>query len=114
VSFEQHIRPLFRERDRKSMKFAFDLWNHADVKEHADGILARLSDGSRPCDGALARRKDRGLQALDRDRHGCLQAASAHDARRSRQLKRLPPTRRRDPITGANLRVDGGSTEAIN
>jgi CDGSH-type Zn-finger protein/truncated hemoglobin YjbI len=52
LSFERHIKPLFRERDRKSMKFAFDLWNHADVKENADGILARLKDGSMPCDGA--------------------------------------------------------------
>jgi hypothetical protein len=52
LSFERHIRPLFRERDRKSMKFAFDLWSHADVKENADGILARLKDGSMPCDGA--------------------------------------------------------------
>jgi CDGSH-type Zn-finger protein/truncated hemoglobin YjbI len=52
VSFERNIRPLFRERDRKSMRFAFDLWSHADVTEHADGILARLNDGSMPCDGA--------------------------------------------------------------
>jgi len=57
VSFERHIRPLFRERDRKSMNFAFDLWSHADVKEHADGILARLQDGSMPCDGAWPEEK---------------------------------------------------------
>jgi CDGSH-type Zn-finger protein/truncated hemoglobin YjbI/ferredoxin len=52
ISFEHHIRPLFRERDRKSMRFAFDLWSHADVRQNADGILARLNDGSMPCDGA--------------------------------------------------------------
>jgi hypothetical protein len=52
VSFERHIRPLFRERDRKSMQWAFDLWSHADVAEHADAILARLHNGSMPCDGA--------------------------------------------------------------
>jgi CDGSH-type Zn-finger protein/truncated hemoglobin YjbI len=52
VSFERHIGPLFRERDRKSMKFAFDLWSHADVTENAAGILSRLKDGSMPCDGA--------------------------------------------------------------
>ena len=52
ISFERHIKPLFRERDRKSMRFAFDLWSHADVKQNADGILARLTDGSMPCDGA--------------------------------------------------------------
>jgi hypothetical protein len=31
ISFEQQIKPLFRERDRQSMKFAFDLWSHDDV-----------------------------------------------------------------------------------
>jgi CDGSH-type Zn-finger protein/truncated hemoglobin YjbI len=52
VGFEQHIKPLFRERDRKSMRFAFDLWSYADVKANAEGILERLQDGSMPCDGA--------------------------------------------------------------
>jgi hypothetical protein len=52
VSFEHHIRPLFRERDRKSMSFALDLWSHADVTANAEGILGRLADGSMPCDGA--------------------------------------------------------------
>jgi CDGSH-type Zn-finger protein/truncated hemoglobin YjbI len=51
VSFEAHIRPLFRERDRQSMSFAFDLWSHEDVRAHASGILQRLQDGSMPCDG---------------------------------------------------------------
>src|SRR5436190_1990995 len=27
--FQEHIVPLFRERDRASMKFAFDLWSYA-------------------------------------------------------------------------------------
>jgi CDGSH-type Zn-finger protein/truncated hemoglobin YjbI len=52
VSFETHIKPLFREHDRKSMTFAFDLWSHDDVQAHATDILQRLSDGSMPCDGA--------------------------------------------------------------
>src|SRR5207247_503468 len=26
VGFAAHVRPLFRERDRRSMRFAFDLW----------------------------------------------------------------------------------------
>jgi CDGSH-type Zn-finger protein/truncated hemoglobin YjbI len=52
VSFDQHIKGLFRERDRKSMQFAFDLWSYEDVARHADAILARLEDGSMPCDGA--------------------------------------------------------------
>ena len=51
-SFEKHIQPLFRERDRGSMKFAFDLWSYADVSAHADSILGKLRDGSMPCDGA--------------------------------------------------------------
>ena len=52
LSFEQHVKPLFREGDRRSMSFAFDLWSHDDVAEHADAILGRLRDGTMPCDGA--------------------------------------------------------------
>ena len=52
IGFEQHIRPLFRERDRQSMKWAFDLWSHDDVSTHADAILERLQAGTMPCDGA--------------------------------------------------------------
>jgi CDGSH-type Zn-finger protein/truncated hemoglobin YjbI len=51
VRFEQHIKPLFRRRDRQSMSFAFDLWSHADVSQHADAILGRLQAGTMPCDG---------------------------------------------------------------
>jgi CDGSH-type Zn-finger protein/truncated hemoglobin YjbI len=52
VSFEQHIKPLFRERDRKSMKFAFDLWSREDVHANAQAILERVKAGTMPCDGA--------------------------------------------------------------
>jgi hypothetical protein len=52
VSFATHIKPLFRERDRQSMSFAFDLWSYDDVRAQAAGILERLRDGSMPCDGA--------------------------------------------------------------
>jgi hypothetical protein len=52
ISFELHVKPLFREGDRQSMKWAFDLWSHDDLSEHAEAILARLRDGSMPCDGA--------------------------------------------------------------
>ena len=52
VSFATHIKPLFREHDRKSMAFAFDLWSQADVQAHAAGILERLQNGTMPCDGA--------------------------------------------------------------
>ena len=51
-SFDKHIKPLFRERDRGSMTFAFDLWSYHDVSENADALLAKLRDGSMPCDGA--------------------------------------------------------------
>jgi hypothetical protein len=50
MSYETDIRPLFREDDRKSMDFIFDLWSYDDVKENADLILERLSDGTMPCD----------------------------------------------------------------
>jgi CDGSH-type Zn-finger protein/truncated hemoglobin YjbI len=51
VSFAAHVKPLFREHDRKSMTFAFDLWSQADVQAHAAGILERLVNGTMPCDG---------------------------------------------------------------
>ena len=51
VSFESEIRPMFRERDRESMEFAFDLWSADDVGENADAILDRLRAGTMPCDG---------------------------------------------------------------
>jgi len=51
ISFEEHIRPLFREIDRESMEFVFDLWSHDEVSENSGAILERLQDGSMPCDG---------------------------------------------------------------
>jgi CDGSH-type Zn-finger protein/truncated hemoglobin YjbI len=52
VTFAAHIRPLFRTRDRQSMRFAFDLWDYEQARDHAAGILARLQQGTMPCDGA--------------------------------------------------------------
>jgi hypothetical protein len=52
VSFETQVKPLFRERDRQSMQSAFDLWSYDDVSRNADAILARLQDGTMPCDGS--------------------------------------------------------------
>ena len=52
MDFEKDVKPLFRERDRESMRFAFDLWSLADVSAHADAILDRLEAGTMPCDGA--------------------------------------------------------------
>src|SRR5262249_7211286 len=39
VTFAGHIKPLFRERDRKSMRFAFDLWSYENVRDNAQAIL---------------------------------------------------------------------------
>jgi hypothetical protein len=50
-SYERDIRPLFRESDRESMVFAFDLWDYDDVCTYAQDIIERLADGSMPCDG---------------------------------------------------------------
>jgi hypothetical protein len=51
-SYEADIKPLFRERDRGSMLRHFDLWSYEDVVQNKDAILARLTDGDMPCDGA--------------------------------------------------------------
>jgi hypothetical protein len=52
VTFQEHIKPLFRERDRGSMLFAFDLWSYDDVSGNSDAIVRRLRSGTMPCDGA--------------------------------------------------------------
>ena len=51
VGFEQHVKPLFRDRDRTSMRFAFDLWSYDDVRASAAGILGQVKAGTMPCDG---------------------------------------------------------------
>ena len=57
VVFERNIKPLFRQQDRESMTWAFDLWSYTDVKAHAAAIAERLRDGSMPCDGAWSSEK---------------------------------------------------------
>jgi hypothetical protein len=52
LSYATHIKPLFREGDRSAMKPAFDLWSYDDVSKHSAAILARLEEGTMPCDGA--------------------------------------------------------------
>jgi hypothetical protein len=52
ISFAQDIKPLFREGDRESMKWAFDLSSYDDVAADSDAILGKLRDGTMPCDGA--------------------------------------------------------------
>jgi len=50
--FDRDIRPLFLAFDRDQMRFAFDLWNHTEVKDNASVILQRLELGDMPCDRA--------------------------------------------------------------
>jgi hypothetical protein len=52
VTFEQDIRPLFRDGDVRSMSFAFDLSSYDDVRANAEAIHGRLANGTMPCDGA--------------------------------------------------------------
>lgn len=51
LSYDAHIKNLFRPMDRNSMKFVFDLWSYSDVRQHSAAILDRLRAGSMPCDG---------------------------------------------------------------
>ena len=52
VKFATDVKPLFRDKDRRSMRFRFDLGSYDDVSRHADHILERLRAGTMPCDGA--------------------------------------------------------------
>ncbi|MCM8748574.1 hypothetical protein NET02_05400 [Thermomicrobiaceae bacterium CFH 74404] len=50
-SFARDIQPLFRDKDRESMRFLFDLHSYEDVAAHASEILEELEEGEMPCDG---------------------------------------------------------------
>jgi CDGSH-type Zn-finger protein/truncated hemoglobin YjbI len=52
VSFDEHIKALFREKDRESMRFALDLGAYSDVCANANEILDRVRSGSMPCDNS--------------------------------------------------------------
>ncbi len=101
ISFEQHIKPLFRERDRETMKWAFDLWSHDDVAGNSDAILGRLRDGTMPCDGAWPDEQVavfQGGSRRERPPKGALPA----EGRRGEMLRRLRPGDRgeRTPLAG--------------
>jgi len=51
LSYDTHIKQLFRAQDRNSMHFAFDLWSYDEVSAHATAIYERVENGSMPCDG---------------------------------------------------------------
>jgi hypothetical protein len=57
LSFATDIRPLFRESpDVDTMKrMGLDLSSYEDVKVNAEGIYARVEDGTMPCDDAWPR-----------------------------------------------------------
>jgi hypothetical protein len=49
-SFENDIKPLFRESDREAMLAFFDLWSFTDVTSNAGRIFDVISEGAMPCD----------------------------------------------------------------
>jgi hypothetical protein len=52
LSCAENIRPLFRDRDVKSMEFAFDLSSYEDVRSNGEAIYEQLAAGRMPCDDA--------------------------------------------------------------
>jgi hypothetical protein len=50
-SFDRDIRSLFTERDRAAMRWSFDLWEAASVRQHAEAILDQVAGGRMPCYG---------------------------------------------------------------
>jgi hypothetical protein len=50
-SFKQDIAPLFTDKDKAAMTFAFDLSEYEDVRDSGPGILSRLERGDMPCYG---------------------------------------------------------------
>ena len=69
MSFAGDVKPLFREEDRASMDFDFDLWSYDDVKANAALILERLEDGTMPCDESWSEDKIQVLRSWIAD--GC-------------------------------------------
>ena len=55
--FQRDIRPLFRDRDLRSMSFAFDLASFDDVRSHADLIARRTAAGEMPCDAPWSKER---------------------------------------------------------
>jgi hypothetical protein len=62
-TFDDDIKPLFRQSDRDAMIAAFDLWSFDDVKANADAILGAVRSGSMPCDMAWP---DEQIELLER------------------------------------------------
>lgn len=74
-TFDHDIRPLFRERDRESMKSRFDLWSYDDVHANraADPTCAAARENA--LRRGVAPRAGRYSATLGRHRHGALTAS---------------------------------------
>ena len=70
ISFDADIKPLFREKDRDSMRSAFDLWSYADVQTHAAAIAERLKERLDAVRRCVAPRTGRVVRTLGRARQG--------------------------------------------
>ena len=68
-SFEADIKPLFREKDRDSMRNAFDLWSYADVQTARRRDRRACEEWLHAVRRRMARRTGRVVRALDRARH---------------------------------------------
>ena len=89
LSFAQHVKPLFRERDRGSMRFAFDLWSHDDGRpRRRDSRSAARGDD-------VVRRSLAGGQGgrpreLDRLGEGCVNGAKGEAVADEPTIHRFP------------------------
>ena len=72
-SFARDIQPLFRMRDRISMRRAFDLWDYHDVSTHAQAILG-VSQAVR-CRATGSGPMSRSLNFVGGSKSGCLRSA---------------------------------------
>ena len=62
-SFATDIQPLFRDSDRRAMRFMFDLWDHEEVVANAGDILTSVAGGDMPCDGSWPKERIELLRA---------------------------------------------------
>ncbi len=106
VGFETNIRPLFRERDRDSMEFAFDLWSLDDVSENADADRSVCSKtGTNALRRRVARGTGRAFRALGRKRQTGLTASKT-------QSPAQTPTDSNS--SGTSMRMSSAATSVAN
>lgn len=68
IAYAQNIRPLFRERDVKSMSFAFDLSSYDDVRDERRGDLRETRRRNNAVRRSVADRECRALPHVDGQR----------------------------------------------